>query len=88
MPETNYRAPDEVLAQTVGADSGWQIDGQGTIYDAHGVFVAKNLTDAAQAMRDLGWFTPRVALATGVLWTDLPDVEQRADDVRSRLVRR
>ena len=86
MPETNYSAPDPVLAQSIGADAGWQLDDAGRVYDERGVYVAASLEQAARAMRELDWFVPVDAQATGVYWSNLPaEQSEWADAVRSQV---
>lgn len=82
-PSSNIDDPDEVLAQTVASDAGWQIDSRGHVYDDRGVFVTDSLSTAATVMRELGWFTPPGSMASGVVWRKVPATDARADAVRS-----
>lgn len=85
-PETNFRASDAVLAQTVGADADWQIDSAGHIYDARGVIISKDLFELGEVMRELGWFTPKAAAGSGVQWSNVPrSGVERGDHARARL---
>jgi hypothetical protein len=81
-PRSNIKDPDEVLVQTIASHAGWQIDGQGHIYDKDGVFVSKSLTSAAAVMRKLGWFTPLGSEATGINWRRLHGVDDVSTAVR------
>ncbi|MBF0816280.1 hypothetical protein E4U02_07640 [Microbacterium paludicola] len=84
QPETNFNAPDSVLAQTIAADSGWQQDGSGAVYDERGVIVASSLADLGIIGRELGWFTPRGTVASGLVWAKIPDGSAtRADQARA-----
>lgn len=82
-PGTNLNASDAVLAQTIGAHSGWVIDSAGRIYDSRTVIISESLFELAKGMRQLGWFTPREARTTGVFWNALPVEDERGDAVRS-----
>lgn len=60
--------PDEVLAQAVGGAAAWHRDDRGAVYDQDEIYVAASLTEAAVAMRDLGWFTSEESHLSGVNW--------------------
>lgn len=68
----NYLAPDEVLAQSIAHACGWLRDGGGHLYDHKGVWVARDLSEAARAMRACGWLSPKGSVATGVAWRETP----------------
>ncbi len=83
-PTTNFNDPDEVLAQTIAADKGWQHNNAGHIFDNSGTYVANGLSELAAVMRNLGWFTPRDAAGTGVFWSNVPsDSETVSRQVRA-----
>lgn len=93
VPLDNTHHSDEVLAQSVAGDldSGWQEE-NGRIYDQHGKLVADSMTQAAVAMRDLGWFVPKDAQGSGVWWKKVPNdgdehEAKRADAVRAEIAR-
>lgn len=71
-PDANFNHPDEVLAQTLAAQHGFQMNAAGNIFDNRGDYVADSLTEMAKAARSLGWFTPFDAVATGVYWANVP----------------
>lgn len=83
--EINFRVPDEVLANDVGADRGRQRDAQAAIHDGAGVYIATSLTEAAAAMRKLGCFSTGVA--SGIIWSEVPDGAAAADAVRAQVRR-
>lgn len=82
-PEVNFDVPDAVLAQSLAADSGWLMDDSGHVYDSHGVVLAESLFALARVMRELGWFTPVGAEASGLTWAEIPPAEVRAEHVWS-----
>lgn len=86
IPETNYSSPDSVLAKSIGANADWQLDDAGRVYDENGLYIAESLEQAGRVMRDLNWFVPADAQATGVYWRNLPSEQSDwADAVRSRV---
>lgn len=66
-PDSDNHDP-QVMAQQVCADSGWQIDGSGLLYDHRGVYLAADLMYLASAMKHLRWIEP----ATGIDWDAIP----------------
>lgn len=84
LPATNFDASDSVLAQSIAADSDWQQDDSGAVYDEHGVIIASSLADLGIIGRELGWFTPRGTVASGLVWRAIPDgSDARADKARA-----
>lgn len=74
-PTINGRHPDRVLAQTVAADSEWQQNDAGHVFDAQGTILANSLEDLARVMRALGWFVPSTQSTSGVAWGEIPTGE-------------
>lgn len=85
-PDSISHHPDRVLAQTVAADSEWQQNDAGHVFDAQGTILANSLDDLGKVMRALGWFARSTPSTSGVAWDQIPageDSEQiRADHVQ------
>lgn len=84
------------LGRIVAAHSEWVVDEDDEVFDAAGVKVAGSIVEMAEAMRELGWFVPHLALRdptqttyVGVGWSQLPggpdENRERADAVRRQL---
>ncbi|WP_025104744.1 hypothetical protein [Microbacterium paraoxydans] len=84
MPPTTFNVQDSVLAQAVGAHSGWQQTDAGAVFDEGGIIVADSLSDLGHICRSLDWFTPSGARASGVVWAKMPhSPAERADRARA-----
>lgn len=82
-PATNWRSTDADLARCVAADSQWQIDHSGVVYDNSGRRLTKSLAELEDIMRALEWFVPVGVTSNGIHWRAVPNsAKERANKVR------
>ena len=82
-PTSTSHHPDRVLAQTVAADSEWQQNDAGHVFDAQGTILANSLEDLARVMRALGWFARSTPSTSAVDWRVIPTDEEDSEQIRA-----